>query len=506
MPMQISISNAIGGGGGSQGGGSTPTPPSFADTKSFQLDGLTDYFQGTSTYSELDGLYKATWSIWVKPINTGVDIIFHNPRNTTSQNSQFLLWIRAGNRIDFSLDATSKYMRGDISAITFGAWNHIMICVDFTQVLNADKGRIFVNGVDATTLVNIASNPQIFANASNSLHLGEDANGYQSPYGGNLDEFAIWAGTDQRANVSEIYNGGVPNDLNTLPTAPQPTTWFRMGENATWKGGQFIMTDVNGGYVNTSVGILPTDPNPTTDVPLFDNKSFTYDGSLDFVSMGNVLNMADDGTDAYSLSCWFKTTSTSTQMLIAKQLVGMPYNGFNLYLSDSGLRFYWILGTLTSSAYIAGTSIQNGTIRNGNWHHVCLTYDGSQDISGFELYYDGIPIVFTTASNNTPSAVSNTVDFMIGARGTSASSALRFNGNINDTSIFNTELTQEQVTEIYNGGIANDISSLNPLSYWRAEQVTFDGSNWTMIDQGSGANNGTSVSMPLTSRTSDVPT
>ena len=239
--------------------------PAFSNVNSFLFDGIDEYLQGTSTYSELDGLNKATWSIWVKPINTGVDVIFHNPRDTTSQNSQFLLWMYEGARIDFSLDSSSKYLRGDISQITFGAWNHIMVCVDFTQVLNADKGRIFVNGVDATTLVNIASNPQIFANASNSLHLGEDANGYQSPYGGNLDEFAIWAGTDQRANVSEIYNGGVPNDLNTLPTAPQPTTWFRMGENATWNGSVWTMTDVNGGYINTSANMV--EATRTTDVP-----------------------------------------------------------------------------------------------------------------------------------------------------------------------------------------------------------------------------------------------
>jgi hypothetical protein len=239
--------------------------PAYSNVNSFLFDGIDEYFQGTSTYSELDGLNKATWSIWVKPINTGIDVIFHNPRNTTSQNSQFLLWILGGNRIDFSLEATTKYMRGDISGITFGAWNHIMVCVDYTQVLNADRGRIFVNGVNATTSVNFSANPQTFETATRELFIGEDANGYQSPYGGNLDEFSIWAKTDQRANIAEIYNGGVPNDLNTLPTAPQPTTWFRMGENATWNGSVWTMTDVNGGYVNTSANMA--EASRTTDVP-----------------------------------------------------------------------------------------------------------------------------------------------------------------------------------------------------------------------------------------------
>ena len=39
MPMQISISNAIGGGGGAQGGGTVP----LTNTKSILLDGVDDY-------------------------------------------------------------------------------------------------------------------------------------------------------------------------------------------------------------------------------------------------------------------------------------------------------------------------------------------------------------------------------------------------------------------------------------------------------------------------------
>ena len=135
-----------------------------------------------------------------------------------------------------------------------------------------------------------------------------------------------------------------------------------------------------------------------------------------------------------------------------------------------------------------------------------MTYDGSQSASGFKVYLNNSPLTVTAILNNTPDDISNATDFLIGQRGTSSNYDLAVDGSINDASYFNSKLIQEQVTEIYNGGVANDISSLNPLGYWRAEEVTFDGSNWIMIDQGSGANNGTSQSMPLTSRTSDVPT
>ncbi|MGI9555533.1 MAG: hypothetical protein ACR2M9_01615, partial [Cyanophyceae cyanobacterium] len=46
-----------------------------------------------------------------------------------------------------------------------------------------------------------------------------------------VDELAIW-GSDQSANVSDIYNSGTPFDLSTLTTGP--THWWRMGDGDTY--------------------------------------------------------------------------------------------------------------------------------------------------------------------------------------------------------------------------------------------------------------------------------
>ena len=45
------------------GGG---TPP-FRNLHSFSFDGIDDYFLGTSTYSEIDGLGNFAFSFWIKP-------------------------------------------------------------------------------------------------------------------------------------------------------------------------------------------------------------------------------------------------------------------------------------------------------------------------------------------------------------------------------------------------------------------------------------------------------
>ena len=47
---------------------------------------------------------------------------------------------------------------------------------------------------------------------------------------GSIDEVAIWNSALSSTAVTEIYNSGVPNDLDELTNASDPTVWYRMGE------------------------------------------------------------------------------------------------------------------------------------------------------------------------------------------------------------------------------------------------------------------------------------
>lgn len=260
MPMQISISNAIKG-KSSSGGGS-----SFENLYSFEFDGNTDYIQSsTSPYSELDGQTKATFSLWIKPTtNAAVRNIFHIGNGATSGiNGVCQLWMLQGNRIDFSIDTGSYYGRANISAINFDAWNHILIAIDLDST---DEFKCYVNGSDATTSDNLSSRTS-FSTATESLLIGEMGTGRYDPFLGNIDEFAIWSGTDLRNDVATIYNAGVPNDLNDNGLTA-PTTWYRMGDAATYNGREWLLTDQGSGGNNALSQTLPAPPTaPSTDVP-----------------------------------------------------------------------------------------------------------------------------------------------------------------------------------------------------------------------------------------------
>ena len=74
-----------------------------------------------------------------------------------------------------------------------------------------------------------------------------------------------------------------------------------------------------------------------------------------------------------------------------------------------------------------------------------------------------------------------------------------FRGHIDEVAAFDKLLTSSEISNIYNGGVPNDIASLSPVSWWR-----FEGTGTTATDSGSGGNNGTLENSAA--RTTDVPT
>lgn len=106
-----------------------------------------------------------------------------------------------------------------------------------------------------------------FSASIGSLYIGEHSQGFWSPFSGKIDEVAIWSGTDFRtqSDVDTIYNLGIPNNLNDNGLTA-PTTWFRMGEEANYAGGEWTLTDQGSGSNNGSSTTLPPEAL-STDVP-----------------------------------------------------------------------------------------------------------------------------------------------------------------------------------------------------------------------------------------------
>ena len=220
-------------------------------------------------------------------------------------------------------------------------------------------------------------------------------------------------------------------------------------------------------------------------------KSILTDGVDDSVNMGNVLNMANDGTDPFTFSFWCKGISgTYIRQYFGKMTSSI--HGYGMY--RVGNIIYLFLGDYSSACIMAKYTFSDST--DGNWHHFAWTYDGSEDVSGFKLYIDDSEVTLTTQFNNAPiTNVATTANFTIGARNT----LYEMNANFDEFAYFNSELSASDVSTIYGTGVPNDISSFNPVGYWR-----FEGTGTTATDSGSGGNDGTLTNG--VTRSTDVPT
>ena len=158
--------------------------------------------------------------------------------------------------------------------------------------------------------------------------------------------------------------------------------------------------------------------------------------------------------------------------------IGLDYNFFLLYC------------TLTKIFNIY-THGKNSFIKNcgsgyddDNWHNIiCIENSGVRSV-----YVDGVNITSTGSSSSISVGTNND----IGNRARSR----YFVGSIDEVAIFNSIV---DVASIYNSGVPNDLASLSPVGYWRSETSTFS-TNWTVTDNGSGGNDGTSANMTIEDR------
>ena len=228
--------------------------------------------------------------------------------------------------------------------------------------------------------------------------------------------------------------------------------------------------------------------------------SFDFDGADDFINCGNISGLNGGLTEATWMG-WFKRES----------------NGFFYMMGTYGtgqIQFFGMQANGYVTAYAATSAGGQRTMAKANktwslneWYHIAFVYDESESSNAdkMKIYIDGILQANAVAGAALTSLHSSTANFNIG-RLTGATTN-EYNGKIDEVAIFTSAKSASDITTIYNSGTPSNLASFSPLSWWRmGEKATWDGSNWTLVDQGSGGNNGTSNNMIEADREEDTPT
>lgn len=246
---------------------------------------------------------------------------------------------------------------------------------------------------------------------------------------------------------------------------------------------------------------------PPLNTSPFDTTSWALDGVDDYLR--NVVSFdtvqADPGGGAnvkWSVVFWAKLDNlTGTQYLYDIR------NGTtliqNLYVMNTGQLRAFMTGSGSNWSRTA-----TGVITAGNWHLISMTYDGT--VGRYDRQKVWVDADRTGETSNFYSA--NHVQSDTITLGATNGLSDHTTGHINEIAIwYGTALSQAKLEDIYNsGGPALDLDNISgipsPTNWFRSENATWDGTDYTMIDEtGSGKNIKTN-NMAEASREDDVPT
>ena len=179
-----------------------------------------------------------------------------------------------------------------------------------------------------------------------------------------------------------------------------------------------------------------------------------FDGTDDFVDLGNPSDLPS-GRSPRSLCVWAKTDSLSQDWRQAVSY-GRPGLGEAMFIGRHG-------STLYGGGY--GDDVQRyGFWAIGEWHHICLTYDGTMA----RLYADGVRVASAAKNWN-----------LVRERayiGRQANDWPEFwDGPVDDVRIYNRVLSQSEIEPIMEGKVVPQNLDIPGMPRWQPTSGILDG-------------------------------
>ncbi|MBT6324530.1 MAG: LamG domain-containing protein [Bdellovibrionales bacterium] len=340
---------------------------------------------------------------------------------------------------------------------------------------------------------------------------------------GLIDELAIWNTALDADQVESIYNNGVTLDLSedneTYTSSGNLTGFWNFNQTIDFfnkNGGSVSFEDITGNTdynaISTSLidDIIAYSPQKKDDIPnnskyinissmYFETDSvndYTDFSFLDTSSTSYSLNSSK--SEGFTISAWIKTSSDeSCQTIIAQaQYDRTTSNNENYYiLAVRNGYVTWelagdvVTGNADNYAFTTKNDFENdnllvstATVNDGDWHHIVVVRPSvSTGIYYFnQMYIDGAINNDEKENDSVNVTLDDRLFVSIGGHSghynnsSNYSSTCLFQGYIDEVSIWDKQLSADEITSLYNNGQPIDIknnkgdyiSSENIKAYW----------------------------------------
>ena len=410
------------------------------NTKSIDFDGTDDIL--TLPASSSLGNANLSISAWFKTTSSDRIYLFQLIRSgsTTSTSVAISLNQKASDQSDVEgyitgiVYGSSHGYYGSSSSVNAndGNWHHIVLTItDGSQKMYLDSQEIA-----SGTLSYTASFSGSAGNIGN-----DQSNSYEIV--GNVDEVAIWHDILTQNEVTQIYNSGkatldLSTDTGNYVSSSNIKGWWRMGDEASTR-----VSDANANNL-----VIP-DMRKT----FFTGKSIDFDGSDDWVEVGDAQLMTTAGT----VSVWvFVKSGTSAQSIVNKYNAGTGNREFRITI-ESDEKPRWNVQSAIGS-YDSNTAVKSGTALSANtWNHIVGTFSAN---NAPKLYVNG-SLVATASSNIDADGIGNGNSPIFLGRGinnTSITEKVNAGTKITDVAIWDAELNVDTISSIYNSGEPNNLT------------------------------------------------
>lgn len=172
--------------------------------------------------------------------------------------------------------------------------------------------------------------------------------------------------------------------------------------------------------------------------------ALSFDGTDDYVTMGNAEAMGFDRTTPFSFSFWISVRSISSQIILSKQDSTSPNPGYFLAVSSTGQMRVVMRKTITTNEI--DTSTTEVMFADSAWKHVVVTYDGSSNASGVKIYVSALVRTQTVAVNNLTTSITNSIPFQLSGRN---GANIPINAKIDNVRVYNRALSADEVMRLY---------------------------------------------------------
>ena len=448
----------------------------------FDFDGSNDYID-CGAISAIPSATQITVSFWANTDSTSQSqVVFGD--NSSSPIFSFEYW-GSSNKMFFEYGTGTYAYLTLTSVVTAGSWNNVAMVYDASGASNTDKIKIYVDGVDKSSLLTYVGTIPTSLNASiGDFWIGNGQN-YNSPFNGKLSNFQIFNTALSATDLETLYNNGSPLTSMTGFTSLQG--WWKLDASATYDSSTTTWTipdDSTNSNDGTSSGmtqanLVQSDLSFTSGYSPY---ALSFDGTNEKIQYANgTIDLGLSSTETW----WIKySNSSATSSSIASAPV---FAGFHILYEKSTNKVYY---RIDSTNLYYEWVIPSTYFTDNLWHHYSIVRDDSLPFSSYiKLYIDGNLFGNPNAVNATSKSTTNTKITDWG--GASAYSGIV--ADLSNIAVWNISLSSTEITEIFNSGVPsnlNNFSGTKPYSWWQLGSNMSYNSNWTILDEGTGNNNG----------------